>query len=176
MRDNTAAFMRTYGGNRFYYPAHLRDIDAIDITDIAHALSNICRFGGHCPDFYSVAQHSVLVSHLVPKEHALAALLHDATEAYLSDVVRPAKRMLPQYKSLEDEIHEMIQMRFMVSMDHKSIKEADNKALYAEAMCFFGDVTDWKLEGYECAAVIVPLSNEEAKSQFLHRFIELTEG
>lgn len=166
--------MQTYTGNRFYYPPHLRGNNTISIGDIAHALSNICRFGGHCPTFYSVAQHSVMVSFMVPPEHALAALLHDASEAYLSDVVRPAKRMLPEYKQLEQEIHDQIAEHFGVDLNHPSIKEADNLALYAEAKHFFGDVTDWCLDDFECHVRITPVSPEDAKRMFLMRYEMLT--
>lgn len=65
--------------------------DMVDPTDIAHSLSMQCRFNGHTRHFYSVAQHCYLVADLVPAEHQLAALLHDATEAYVGDLVRPLK-------------------------------------------------------------------------------------
>lgn len=65
--------------------------DMVDPVDIAHSLSMQCRFNGHCQQFYSVAQHCLLVADLVPAEHKLAALLHDATEAYVGDLVRPLK-------------------------------------------------------------------------------------
>lgn len=65
--------------------------DMVDPTDIAHSLSMQCRFNGHTRAFYSVAQHCYLVADLVPAEHQLPALLHDATEAYVGDLVRPLK-------------------------------------------------------------------------------------
>ena len=83
-------FIPTASGLHFDYRDIMRN--EVKIEDIAHALSHLCRFGGHVPRFYSVAQHSVIVSHLVPPEHALGALLHDATEAFVQDVVRPVKR------------------------------------------------------------------------------------
>lgn len=65
--------------------------DMVNTADIAHSLSMQCRFNGHTSEFYSVAQHCCLVADLVPAEHQLAALLHDATEAYVGDLVRPLK-------------------------------------------------------------------------------------
>src|ERR1051326_5760594 len=79
----------THTGKQFW-PLDAR-VDEIDIEDIAHGLSHICRFGGHCRHFYSVAQHSVLVSRAVPLQLRMAGLLHDATEAYIGDMVRPLK-------------------------------------------------------------------------------------
>lgn len=169
-----ANFMTTISGRKIVYDDLKPEM--IDINDIAHALSNICRFGGHINRFYSVAQHSVHVSELVPKELALAALLHDASEAYLSDIVRPAKRMLPQYKDLELKFQGVFEERFAVTFDHEEIHIADNKALYAEALHFYGDIDDWGLDGFEHYATITPLPAEHARLMFLCRFSELAFG
>ena len=73
-------WIQTYSGKKFWLDPPMWD--QIDIIDIAHALSMTCRYGGHSKFFYSVAQHCCLMSRLVPKRLALAALLHDAVEAY----------------------------------------------------------------------------------------------
>lgn len=165
-------FIITNSGKRFYY----EDItaDSIDIQDIAHALSNICRFGGHVDTFYSVAQHSVIVSELVPKQHKLAALLHDASEAYLSDIVSPAKRMLNDYKALEKHVSLNIGSKFKVDTHHCYIKAADLQALYAEAMLFFGTVDGWNIDDFATKLNIEPLGPAEAKLLFLEHYKRLT--
>jgi len=123
--------MQTYTGKR-YYPVDPR-ADEVDIIDIAHALSMLCRFGGHCNRFYSVAEHSVCVSHLVPREHALLGLLHDATEAYVCDVPRPLKLSLPEYKDAEHLNWLAIATHFGLPFAMPAcVKHADNAVLYAE--------------------------------------------
>ncbi|WP_077791660.1 YfbR-like 5'-deoxynucleotidase [Escherichia coli] len=92
------SFIKTFSGKHFYYDKINKD--DIVINDIAVSLSNICRFAGHLSHFYSVAQHAVLCSQLVPQEFAFEALMHDATEAYCQDIPAPLKRLLPDYKRM----------------------------------------------------------------------------
>lgn len=106
--------------------------DQFDIKDIAYALSNTCRFNGHCAGFYSVAEHSVAVALRLPRERRLAGLLHDATEAYLGDIPSPIKQFLPDYKAIEAKFERTIADKFGVEWGN-DIKEADVDALFTEA-------------------------------------------
>ena len=83
-------------------------IDKVAIEDIAHGLAFQCRFNGQTCDFYSVAQHSLIVADLVPESHRLAALLHDAAEAYLGDMVKPLKVLMPEFSGIEDKVTALI--------------------------------------------------------------------
>lgn len=103
-------YIATVSG-RAYYPT-APDAAELDIEDIAHALSNICRYTGHTRKFYSVAEHSVIMSYIVPPEHAYVALMHDATEAYIGDVARPIKYLFPDYERLEDKNWKVIAEKF----------------------------------------------------------------
>lgn len=153
--------------------------DRINIHDIAHALSNVCRFGGQCRHFYSVAQHSVLVSEIVPPEDALWGLLHDATEAYIGDIIRPLKRELPDYKAIERLWECAIAVHFGLPLElPPSVKRADHVVLATErrdlmppeAQC------NWIEDEQGFRALpqrIRPLSPEVARELFHDRFNEL---
>lgn len=124
-------WMELYGGRRFY-PLDPRPED-IYPEDIAHALSLQCRYAGHVDRHLSVAEHCVLMSEAVAPKHALAALLHDATEAYVVDVPRPLKRYLTNYADIEAGVWNAICLRFRVAGDLPSeVVEADNRILLTE--------------------------------------------
>lgn len=123
--------IRTFSGN--YVDVFNPDPATITIEDIAHHLSNQCRFSGALPEFYSVAQHSYLTSYLVEQEHKLAALLHDAAEAYLVDIPSPIKREIRDYAALEDGLMEVIANKFGFAYPlHPSVKAADKEMLEME--------------------------------------------
>jgi uncharacterized protein len=110
IRGRIGDWMQTFTGIQFW-PLDPRP-EEVCIEDIAHALSNICRFGGHSRCFYSVAEHSVLVYDNVAPENKLAALLHDAAEAYLGDMIRPLKRCMPEYQTAEARLLAVIFEKF----------------------------------------------------------------
>jgi len=144
-----------------------------DILDIAHGLSNICRFGGQCQTFYSVAQHSVYVSHLVPEEHRMSALLHDAAEAFLGDIPRPLKGLLPEYKKLEERVEWVIATRFDLAYPwSQEIKRADNAMLLAEQYQIMRNHDEWtSLQHVQAARIhISAWDPQEARKQFLDRY------
>ncbi|MBO2952649.1 metal-dependent phosphohydrolase [Burkholderia pseudomallei] len=163
------------------------DPDSIVIEDIATALSRICRFTGHTTKFYSVAQHSVLVSYLVPQEFALQGLLHDASEAYLGDVSSPLKQLLPDYKAIEHRVERAILKRFGLPFPlHPSIKEADLRALVTERRDFMPEpidscrVVDAIAWSWTEGVVGIPahrsaFTPEGARAMFLARYTELTQ-
>lgn len=134
-------FMQTWSG-RLYWPLDPRPED-IRIEDIAHSLAMQCRYGGHCRSYYSVAEHSVLVSRIVPTELALIGLLHDATEAYLSDVIRPLKRHLTNYKEIEEFNWRAIAERFdLPTMMPEAIHRADAALLHTEMLTLMKPLPD----------------------------------
>lgn len=163
--------MQTYTGRQFW-PIDPRP-DEVHIEDIAHALSMMCRYNGHCRTFYSVAEHSVLVSRHVPTEHALWALLHDASEAYIADIVRPAKRFIAGYCEVEAQIMDAVCERFSLSpIMPEAVKRADMAILADEMPVLLGipSTLDEPALGVE----IVGLSPWDAETLFINRYREIT--
>lgn len=167
-------WMQTASGRQFW-PMQ-PDPDEVAIEDIAHSLSMQCRFAGHCLRFYSVAEHSVLLSRAVAPEHALWALMHDASEAYLVDVPRPIKPFLPGYRETEEAVMLAICVRFGLPFDMPAeVKIADGRILADEALQNMAPPpVPWSNTGAPLGVTLQFWSPEEAESQFLFAYRQLS--
>lgn len=156
------------------------DLSRIEIVDIAHGLSQTCRFAGQARRFYSVAQHSVLVSLIVPPEDGFAGLMHDAAEAYIGDMTKPLKRLLPDYGVVEKRAEAAVFGRFgLPAILPASVKAGDVIMLATEQR----DLMPPHQGGWPTLHGVVPLALKVrpvwcriAKAMFLARFDELTAG
>lgn len=177
--------MTTYSG-LYINPRTMTAAD-VRLQDIAQGLSNMCRFSGQCTEFYSVAQHSFLCSWAVyhemkgqpgDKEMALTALLHDAPEAYISDLVHCVKRGFPDYYKLEAHIWTCIVEKFNLSRMYGTelppkVKEVDGRMLVTERMHIISEKSQvWacqqKFKPYNL--VVKPVPPHRAKAIFLDAF------
>lgn len=110
------------------------NVESISIVDIAHALSNSCRYGGHCPRFYSVAEHSAYVFEMMAADHhdaltCFAGLMHDAEEAYLMDMPTPIGRQFPDYIAAKEVLREMIFVKYDIPYElYQIVKPYDQRA------------------------------------------------
>jgi uncharacterized protein len=180
------AWIQTYTGKAFW-PLEPRAED-ICIEDIAHALAHQCRFSGHCREFYSVAEHSIRVAMQVSlagrPHHMMHALLHDASEAYLVDLPRPLKPLLPRYGKIEKRVQRCIEEKFGVkttAASRAAVKRADVHLLAWEARDLMDPsrLVEWDWEGMgfpegpqgvreEC---LKPMKMEKARDLFLKCFL-----
>lgn len=153
--------------------------DTIDIIDIANGLSKQCRFSGQCRAHYSVAQHCVLVSALVPPQAAMAALLHDAAEAYMHDIPSPLKQMLPEYQVIERRLLGAIHAHFGVrptEADQAAIAHADLVMLAKEFRELMPhDDEPWKILDVIEPRIkrVFPWDHNRGFQEFLERFDSL---
>lgn len=150
------------------------------LDDLASALSNICRFSGHLPVFYSVAQHLVNCSRLVPLELQFDALMHDTAEAFTNDLPTPLKWSMPEFKELETRIESAMAKKFGFRFPYDPlVKQADTEMLILEKLYVKKDDRPWpNYEGIEVAHLVPlvdlkPWSPKKAKKKFLSRFDEL---
>lgn len=167
-------WMQTFTGRPFY-PMSPEPED-IDARDIAHALSLLCRYGGHVTRFYSVAEHCVLMSEMVAPVNALWALLHDATEAYMGDMIRPLKSAMPAYRVAEDRLAAAIARRFGLALVCPAeVKLADARILLDERDALMTQPPQpWAIDHLAPLGVEVRCwSPEEAEKRYLEHLREL---
>ncbi len=184
---NVETFIETSVGRKFYL---LAEHPGFNISEIAHALSHTCRYGGHCNQFYSVAEHSVLVSEIAEELKLcdpFEALMHDASEAYLCDIPGPWKCKLPDYLAMEAELERKLQEFFQLPPKSAGCKEADLVALMVEGRTLltsrgetmvaggipavYGEFADKWIE--EHGKSIFGLSPAGARTSFIHRYEKL---
>ena len=177
-------WIETYTGKKW---RHLNpQPEDVSIFDIAHSLAGLNRYTGHLKDFYSVAQHSVLVSKACNPEDAFKGLLHDASEAYCNDLSRPFKRSpgMEVYKIYENMSYDAICRHFNISsIEPESVKKADMVLLATEKRDLFSqnNGVDWGiwsagkggLEDNTLKEKITPWTSRKAEKMFLKRFDEL---
>lgn len=153
------------------------ELYTFDIEAIAHSLSLQCRWTGNCKSFYSIAEHSTRCSYLVPKEHALAAVLHDAVESVTGDCSTPLKKLLNRFSEIEHAAEEVLMKQFKISVPlHPCVKSADLIMLCTEKRDLMGDNSAWEmLDGVlPLPKTIKPWGHEKAKRKFLERYYEIT--
>jgi len=172
-------YIETAGGKKFYI-----DRPEFDISDIIHALAHQCRYTGHSKAFYSVAEHSLLVSRIVEDlglGDPFEGLMHDAAEAYLSDIAAPWKALLPDYKKLEARIEAPLrEWAGVPAVMSEGIKRADWLALFIEAKILMpSQAAEWiapegiKEQAADLHYEIRCFLPHFAKIQFKHRYNDL---
>ena len=174
------SWIETASGKQMW-PLEPRPED-VCIEDIAHALSLLCRYNGHCRFFYSVGQHSInCAKHALRQEHsyrvALLALLHDAAEAYVSDLARPIKPFVKGFGfieyNLQQVIYEALKIKPPNPEEEKVIKQIDGVLLVTEApvLMHFNGWGDW-VKGFEADKdiKIEPKPTEDIRQLFVDTF------
>lgn len=147
-----------------------------DIDVIASALSNLCRYTGHVTRFYSVAEHCVLVSKIVPSKYALEGLLHDASEAFVGDVSSPLKKLLPDYQEIENNIQADIARRFELQYPFpEEIHKADKQLYWSERKVIAPAVDAMWNKEFRASRKVEPQgwTPARAKREFLKRYNEI---
>ena len=168
-------FIRLYSGKTFHF-LH-PTLEEIDITDIAHSLSRIVRYYGHCHGDYVVANHLCLCADVAPEGYELLALAHDFQEFVLGDVSSPLKSLLPQYQELETHVTQLIARKFNLPYPYPAIvNEIDKRMLVTEFRDLLKDAdwTSFPWKPYDFK--IEPWSMDRAEQEFLKRFHRYYEG
>ncbi len=168
--ENEDPCIEVFSGEKFHLLSPWDSV--VDVVDIAHSLSQLCRFAGHTSQFYSVAEHSVRVSDIVPQEQKMAALFHDAAEAYIGDISRPLKLVLAGswLGIIEDRIRAEICVQLHIfPMADTRVKWADNVLLYTEGRDLMNNSSQWHFPAgiQPLKDRIIPWTADEAMIRFL---------
>lgn len=175
------SFIQTYTG-RAFWPLK-PTTEALSVIDIAHALSNQCRYSGHVKFFYSVAQHCCLLAAHVSQrggtpEQCLQILMHDAAEAYLVDIPRPVKQFMPQYrvwdKAINDTIRQWMGWGDLAILDFQD--DLDSRVIVDERAALLGGSLDWGHRMKPVGIHIQPWTPEMAEKQFLLQYAGYSYG
>lgn len=174
MKDNFEDFIQLYSGRAFHF-GNPR-VEEVHIEDIAHALSLLCRFGGHCKEFYSVADHSIRCAENVSQEFKLEALLHDAGEAYIVDMPRPIKYALTEYRTIENAVDRVVRQRFNLPEEMSpEVKRIDAVMLSTERRDLMKpSELEWHKMLDPIEQITYPRSPKESYYDFMKMFNELT--
>lgn len=178
-RSGRGSWMQTFSGRKFY-PLDPR-ADEVHLADIAHGLAMTCRYGGHAQRYYSVAEHAVIVSCYVPAEYAREALLHDSSEAYIGDMIRPLKHSpeMAEFRKAEAAIERAVFDHFGIVQTDASraaVKEIDDRILVDEIGALMADPPMyWQRHAAvsPLGATIAALTPAHAEHVFLRRFADL---
>ena len=171
-------YIETYTGIKFDFLDP--EPEQVDIIDIAHSLGMQVRYTGHCKKFYSIAEHSLLVAELCPDEYKLYGLLHDASEAYLTDVASPIKPFLQNYKMMECKVMKAVVDKYgLPDFFPEEVHDADMLALRIEIeQLMHSKGVGWSINKVSTSPLpkltIQNMSPVEAKEEFLKKFYELT--
>lgn len=179
MARTQRGWMGTFTGGTFH-PLDPRAAD-VEIADIAHGLAMTCRYGGQSMQFYSVAEHCVIVSQRVSPEYARHGLLHDSAEAYIGDMIRPLKHQpeMTEFRIAEERIEREVARRFDLRWTpaaSRAVKEVDDRILVDEIRALIRGPEKYldTMRGVEPLGVtIAALPPAQAEYVFLQRFLEL---
>lgn len=173
-----------FNDGTYWDGVNINNVPILSVEAIAHALSNICRYGGHVKTHYSVAQHSVAIAAVVDTQFFKEALLHDASEAYIGDIPAPMKHQIPEIKKFEEGIQKRIfaeyELRWPIP---NQIEYLDKAITQTEMQMFFDKVNPYiqkmlleKTNGVQEFFLIPELEEawpaEKAKQEFIRRYYE----
>ena len=172
-----ADYITTYSGTHIIPTAPVAA--DIHITDISHSLSLVCRGNGHVTHFFSVGQHCI---HCALEAEArgystrvcLACLLHDASESYMSDVPRPFKPYLKEYKALEEQLLAVIYEKYLgsplTSEEESLVKKVDDDMLYYDLSVLLRETPDYEAPEMKSNFNYAPRTFEDVEQQYLTLF------
>lgn len=166
-------YTETYSGNQLYFLNPT--VDMVELDDISNGLSKICRYSGGITEFYSVAEHSVLLARKVWEltediEQTMTALYHDAAESFAMDLPRPIKKCCPDYMEIEDKLTKVIFSKFNIQPMTELVHYLDTHIVRDEAMVLFNKPPKWVEEFDSLGIKVECWDHKTAKQKWLDTY------